>query len=207
MVLFVICCLGFGCSPGPKETKTTQSLSITIDLCPSSKKYEARLFNYLDALGKKQGKPLPVAIAISGKWIEKHADELEKIKKLDHLAITWVNHSYSHPISDDLLNNPKVDFHKEVLANVTLMKKHHLVVSRYFRFPGLRHNAKRLRELKALGYINLDANAWLGKGQPIKNGSIVLIHGNGNENPGVVNNFINYLKSHEKDLKIIPLTN
>lgn len=190
--------------------KQVSGFTITIDLCPSSKKYEARLFKYLDSLGKKMGKPVPVAVAVSGRWIEHHSKELAEIKKM-YLDVTWVNHSYSHPVGDDFLNNPKVDFKHEVLGNVALMEKHHLKVSKYFRFPGLRHNAGRLKELKALGYINLDADAWLGKGQKIKEGSIVLIHGNGNERPGIVKSFIKYLSSREKDLvqgrlQIVPLS-
>ena len=135
------------------------------------------------------GRPVPVAISISGKWILRHQAELAEIKKL-YLNITWVNHSYTHPITDDFLNDPRVDFRREVLANVELMKKNGLTPSKYFRFPGLRHNAKRLQELAAMGYVNLDADAWLGKGQKIKAGSIILIHGNGNEQPGVIDKFI-----------------
>lgn len=162
---------------------------LTIDLCPSSKPLDAQLLNYLEALGHKLGKPVPVMIAVSGKWIEQHDKELEKLKH-KYLDITWVNHSYSHPIENDFMNNPKVNFAYEVKHNIEVMKKHGLKPSKYFRFPGLRHNAQRLKELNAMGYINLDADAWLGKGQPIKNGSIVLIHGNGNEWPGVVDKFI-----------------
>jgi peptidoglycan/xylan/chitin deacetylase (PgdA/CDA1 family) len=162
---------------------------LTIDLCPSSKPLDANLFNYLEALGHNLGKPVPVAIAVSGKWIERHEKELEQLKQ-KYLAITWVNHSYSHPVEKDYLNNPKVDFTYEVKHNLEVMKKHGLKPSKYFRFPGLRHNAERLAELKAMGYLNLNADAWLGKGQPIKNGSIVLIHGNGNEKAGVVDKFI-----------------
>lgn len=191
--------------------KQVSGFTITIDLCPSSNKYEAGLFKYLDSLGRKMGKPVPVAVAVSGRWIEHHSKELAEIKKM-YLDVTWVNHSYSHPVGDDFLNNPKVEFKREVLGNVALMEKHHLKVSNYFRFPGLRHNAERLKELKAMGFINLDADAWLGKGQKIKEDSIVLIHGNGNERPGIVKRFINYLKSREQDivqgrLRIVPLIN
>ena len=166
-----------------------KSFVLSIDLCPSSKPYEKELFTHLDQWGRKQGKPVPVMIAVSGKWIEQHEKELEKLKQ-KYLSITWVNHSYSHPVENDFLNNPKVNFAYEVKHNIEVMKKHGLKPSKYFRFPGLRHNAERLKELKAMGYVNLDADAWLGKGQPIKNGSIILIHGNGNEKAGVVDKFI-----------------
>jgi peptidoglycan/xylan/chitin deacetylase (PgdA/CDA1 family) len=180
------------------------SIFITIDLCPSVHPYEKGLFDYLETLGHRQGKPIPVAIAISGKWIERHEKELQAIKNR-YLDITWVNHSYSHPVENDFLNNPRVDFKYEVEHNIKVMEKHGLKPSKYFRFPGLCHNALRLKQLKQMGYVNLDADAWLGKGlwrakssqQKIKNGSIILIHGNGNEQPGVVDKFIAYLKQNE----------
>jgi peptidoglycan/xylan/chitin deacetylase (PgdA/CDA1 family) len=156
------------------------------------------------------GKPMPIAVAISGRWIDRHSEELAEIKKM-YLNITWVNHSYSHTVENDFLNNPKVDFRHEVEHNIEVMKKYGLKPSNYFRFPGLRHNAERLKELKAMGFINLDADAWLGKGQKTKEGSIVLIHGNGNERPEIVKRFVNYLKSREQDiiqgrLQIVPLS-
>jgi peptidoglycan/xylan/chitin deacetylase (PgdA/CDA1 family) len=120
---------------------------------------------------------------------------LEQIKGYKHLAITWVNHSYSHPVENDFLNNPAVNFTREVEVNITLMQKYGLKPSKYFRFPGLRHNPQRLSQLSKMGCVNLDADAWLGKGQPIKDGSIVLIHGNGNESPQVVANFIQFLEA------------
>ena len=129
-----------------------------------------------------------------------------------YLAITWGNHSYSHPVADDFLDSKKVDFRQEVLKNITTMKKFGLQPSRYFRFPGLRHNPQRLKELKSLGYVAVDANAWLGKmhwwhrfiGGKIKAGSIILIHGNGNERAGVVDEFIDWLK-HNKKYRLVPL--
>jgi Polysaccharide deacetylase len=200
--LIVLCfgCANFPAKPSPKE----QSIAITIDLCQSHKPYEKKLFQALEGLGHRQGKPVPIAVAIAGGWISKHQTELAALKKM-YLNITWVNHSYTHPVANDFLNNPKVDFKREVLANIELMKRNGLTPSKYFRFPGLRHNALRLKQLHDLGYTNLDADAWLAKGQPIKNGSIILIHGNGNEEPGVVDKFIAYLQKNEKNLKIVPV--
>ncbi|MCX5750161.1 MAG: polysaccharide deacetylase family protein [Candidatus Saganbacteria bacterium] len=190
--------------PSDKEETATfsrrfpDSIVITIDLCPSSKPYNKELFDYLDTLSKKLGYPIPVAICPSGTWILKHADELAKIKSLD-LDIAWVNHSYSHPVDRDFLNNPKINFKYEVEENLKIFKKYGLKPSKYFRFPGLRSNKKRLKELAEMGYIPLGANAWLAKGQKIKNGSIILVHGNGNELQGCLM-LINYLKEHEQDL-------
>lgn len=188
----------FPCSAVDKQ------IYLTIDLCPSSHVYEAKLFNFLDQLGKQQGQKLPVAIAVSGSWVKGHEEELAQIKSKKHLAITWVNHSYSHPVKDDFLNNPQVNFQYEVLENIKVMQANGLKPSKYFRFPGLVHNQKRLAELKAMGYVNLDADAWLGKGQRIKNGSIVLIHGNGNEAPGIIDRFILAISQSKWQLTSLP---
>jgi peptidoglycan/xylan/chitin deacetylase (PgdA/CDA1 family) len=200
--LIALCfgCAGFHQPQAPKEP----SIVISIDMCQAHKPYEKKLFLALEDLGRKQGRPVPIAVAIAGGWIRKHRAELAELKKM-YLNITWVNHSYTHPIEDDFLNNPKVNFRYEVMANVELMKQNGLTPSKYFRFPGLRHNASRLKQLHDLGYLNLDADAWLGQGQKIKAGSIVLIHGNGNEEPGVVDKFIAYLKTENK-YKIVPVS-
>jgi peptidoglycan/xylan/chitin deacetylase (PgdA/CDA1 family) len=168
-------------------------------MCPSSKRYDKKLFEYLDELGRKRGQPVPVAIAASGKWITRHMDELEEIRRM-FLDITWVNHSYSHPVEDGFLLSPRVNFTREVEEAARVFRQHHLKVSRFFRFPGLKHDRERLKMLSEMGYIALDADAWLGKGQKIRGGSIVLIHGNGNEAPGVIDGFINYLKSREDEI-------
>jgi len=175
------------------------AIMISIDLCPFHKPYEKRLFEYLERLGRKIKKPLPVAICVSGPWLKNHQTELEGIKKM-YLAVTWVNHSYSHPLKDDFLNNPKADFKREVEENVKLMKSCGLDPSRFFRFPGLRSNSKRLNELHKMGYVALGADAWLAKGQMIKDGSIILVHGNGNE-PAGVKKLIAYLSSKEMEIR------
>jgi len=212
----IICFYLTGCAEhsisSNKNPTVKNAVTITIDLCPSSKPYEAKLFKALEGLGQRAGQPLPVTIFVSGRWIERHQDELKVLKKM-YLNITWGNHSYSHPVADDFLNNPKVNFRREMLKNITAMEKFSLQPSRYFRFPGLRHNRQRLEQLAALGYISVDSNAWLGKihwwhrfvGGRIKAGSIILIHGNGNERAGVVDEFIAWLKRNKK-YRIVPLS-
>ena len=204
--LWLIFCFGLGCAVPPQKQAAPkdQGIVISIDLCQSHKPYEKKLFRALEDLGRKQGKPVPIAVSIAGGWIKKHQGELAELKKM-YLNITWVNHSYTHPIENDFLNAPNVDFRHEVLANIDLMKQNGLTPSKYFRFPGLRHNALRLKQLHDLGYTNFDADAWLAKGQKIKAGSIILIHGNGNEVPGVVDKFIVYLKKENK-YKIVPIS-
>lgn len=175
---FLLAFFVMGCAQKPSN------IILTVDMCQSKKPYEKRLFTALEKLSHKRGISIPVAVCLSGKWIKRHEKELKEIKNMD-LDITWVNHSLTHPIENDFLNDPNIDFKKEVYGNIKLMESYGLKPSKYFRFPGLRHNRKRLKELNDMGFINLDCDAWLAKGDKIRDGSIVLVHGNGNEPKGI----------------------
>ncbi|RTZ89422.1 MAG: hypothetical protein DSY91_07830 [Deltaproteobacteria bacterium] len=163
-------------------------IAITTDLCPSTKAWNRGLYEKLVALGEKLHKPLPVGIAVSGRWMERYPQALAQLIKWDKegkLAITWINHSDTHPVRGNFLVNPKVDFTKEVENQVARMRRAGIFNSRYFRFPGLVFDFARLRQLSTMGYVAVGADAWLAKGQRVRNGSIILVHGNGNEKMGV----------------------
>jgi hypothetical protein len=55
----------------------------------------------------------------------------------------------------------------------------------FFRFPGLVADEKLIKLLAKLSLIPLGADAWLAKGEEPRKGSIILVHGNGNEPPGI----------------------
>ncbi len=57
--------------------------------------------------------------------------------------------------------------------------------SPFFRFPGLVSDRTIFRKVNGYGLIPLGSDAWLGKNQWPKNGSIILLHGNGNEPIGI----------------------
>ena len=176
--------------------------AITTDLCPSTKPWNRPLYEMLVALGEKLHKPFPVGIAVSGRWMEKYPDALRQMMAWDKagkLAITWINHSDTHPVKGNFLVNPKVDFTREVEVQADRMRKAGIFNAPYFRFPGLIFNFTRLQQLSEMGYIAVGADAWLAKGQRVRNGSIVLVHGNGNEKFGVRLLKI-YLKLKEKEI-------
>jgi len=169
-------------------------LFLTVDLCPSSKKMDMELFKAAMEQPSLKGKPLPIAIAVSGMWMERHEDELAWIlgmEKKGSLSITWVNHSFSHPydrerpLEENFLLKPGVDFEKEVLEDEQALIKRGLLPSPFFRFPGLVADKGLLEKLKNLFLIPVGANAWLAKGAMPEKGSIILVHGNGNEPEGV----------------------
>ncbi len=162
--------------------------AITTDLCPSTKPWNRGLYEALVALGRKLGKPLPVGIAISGRWMERYPKALAQLvrwNKEGKLAITWINHSDTHPVRGNFLVNPKVDFTKEVEVQANRMRAAKIYNSPFFRFPGLIFNFSRMRQLSGMGYVAVGADAWLAKGERVRNGSIILVHGNGNEKFGV----------------------
>lgn len=195
-----------------------KGLFLTIDLCPSLKKMDAGLFESAAELSKKSGAPLPVAIAVSGMWMEKHSDELEFIlgmEKKGTLSITWVNHTYSHPydknrpLEENFLLMPGVDFEREVLAEEEALIRRGLLPSPFFRFPGLVADRGLLERLKKLFLIPVGANAWVAKGERPEDGSIILVHGNGNEPEGV-KKLVEFYRAREKaielgELRFLPL--
>jgi hypothetical protein len=179
---------------------------LTIDLCSkpknASKKFEKNLFEFLVNLANENNSPIPVGIAISGNWIKEERDNFNYIKNLERekkLDIIWINHSTSHPANNGkFLTAKNVDFEKEVLELEKILLKNDEVPTVFFRFPGLVFNKLTQEKLSALSLIPLDANAWLSKGEKITNGSIILVHGNGNENRGV-KRLMKYMKNNKRD--------
>lgn len=91
--------------------------------------------------------------------------------------------------------NPEVtDMNYEILETEKAMLKNGLLPSVFFRFPGLVSDQQLVYKLTDYGLIPIGTDAWLAKGQQPQAGSIVLIHGNGNEPTGV-NDFIKLLQS------------
>ncbi|MBI5644076.1 MAG: polysaccharide deacetylase [Deltaproteobacteria bacterium] len=167
---------------------------LTVDMCPSRKPFDKALFERTMELPGHKDMPVPLAIAVSGLWIERHRDEFDWIVKKSRegqFDITWLNHSYSHPNeskledSENFLLLPGVDFEAEVLKNERLLIENGISPSPFFRFPGLVSDSALLEKLRKLSLIPVGADAWLAKGEAPADGSFILVHGNGNEEPGI----------------------
>lgn len=104
------------------------------------------------------------------------------------------------PLAENFLLAPGTNLEIEVLENEKLMLKNGLTPSVFFRFPGLVSDKSIVDKITAYGLIPIGSDAWLAKGQQPNAGSIVLIHGNGNEEIGV-KDFIQLLKTKEADVK------
>lgn len=186
----------------------TGGLFLTMDLCPSTRGFDKNAFEATESIGA----PAPIAIAVSGLWIERHRDEFDWIRKEEaegRLAITWMNHSYSHPydklkkLKENFLLTPDVDFEDEVLRNEKLLLENGITPSPFFRFPGLISDAGLLERLRTLSLIPIGADAWLAKNEAPKSGSFILVHGNGNEESGIERLLKFY--GENKGVKLLPL--
>lgn len=180
-------------------------LVLTVDLCPSTKHFDLRLVKRLLEVVEPKEKPVPLAFAVSGVWLEEHPDDLAALQKLDgrDLAITWVNHSMHHrynpalPLQRNFLLEAGTNLASEVLDAEVAMLSRGLTPSVFFRFPGLVSEPTLITFVAALGLIPVGSDAWLAKGQHAKNGSIVLVHGNGNE-PRGVDDFLHLLDQERR---------
>jgi hypothetical protein len=165
---------------------------LTTDLCPSKRPFEREMYDAVGALSK--GGPVPIAICITGVWLVKHPEELSYLKRevaAGRLDITWVNHSYHHtyepkaPLAQNFVLTPGTDFMKEVLDVEQLMLSVGLTPSPFFRYPGLVSDRATMLRLRELSLIPIGSDAWLAKGESPRNGSFILVHGNGNEPKGI----------------------
>ena len=177
-------------------------IDLTIDLCPSQRPLDRIVFtDLIEEIGRVE-KPVPLAISITGRWMRMHPDDLKWLDSLERsndLAITWSNHSYNHytfkdvPLKRNFMLAPGTQIDAEVLNTEIALLQMNIVPSVFFRFPGLVSDHSIYVRILRFGLIPVGSDAWLAKGQWPKNGSIVLIHANGNEPLGV-KDFLNLLR-------------
>jgi hypothetical protein len=167
-----------------------EGVFVTGDLCPSRRPLDRDFFELLAG----QGPGTPVALAISGLWIARHADDLAWLKQQaasGALSIAWVNHSYRHPYvksrpdSQSYLLTPGVDMDAEIFETERLMIANGLTPSVFFRFPGLVSDGALMEKLREHHLVALGADSWLAIGPRPRPGSVVLVHPNGNEEAGL----------------------
>ena len=192
---------------------STKGLFLTVDLCPSHKPLDTELFEAAMKLPAFKDRPVPIAIAVSGLWMDEHKHDMDwvlgKIKE-KRLKVTWVNHSWSHPydfqkpIEENFLLKPGVDFEKEVLEEERALLQRGVVPSPFFRFPGLVADRAHLERLKSLSLIPIGANAWLAKGEEPGVGSVILVHGNGNEPEGI-RRLLEFFDGKDGNIELRPL--
>jgi hypothetical protein len=194
---------------GFKRFRPSQNgIDLTIDLCPSHRSLDHIVFkDLINEVGRVE-KPVPLAISITGKWLNTHENDfnwLDSLVKSGELSIVWINHSYNHytnksaPLKMNFMLEPGTDINAEVLNTEIALLQKNVLPSVFFRFPGLVSDYDIYNKIVQLGLIPVGSDAWLAKGQKPKNGSIVLIHANGNEPVGV-HDFIELFKNKRNDV-------
>ena len=163
---------------------------VTGDLCPSRRPLDRTFFDKLAV----QGPHTPVALSISGLWLLHHFDDYRWLldrQAAGALDILWTNHTYHHPYRrgepDDhnFLLTKGIDPDAEILETERLLIANGQTPSLFFRFPGLISSAPLMQAVRRHHLISLGADAWLALGQKPGGGSIILVHPNGNEEPGL----------------------
>jgi hypothetical protein len=193
-------------------------IELTIDLCPSRRPLDRIVFTDLINEIDPAEQPLPVAVSITGRWMETHPDDLSWLKSLadsGKLSIVWINHTYNHysnkklPLKMNFIFEKGTDINAEILRTEKALLARGLMPSVFFRFPGLVSDRQVFEKILDFGLIPVGTDAWLAKGQWPKSGSIVLIHANGNEPLGVRDFIVLLKKEHtavlEKKWKLFDL--
>ena len=173
-------------------TRGYKGITITTDLCPSSKEgFEQRLY---EALIEKLPHPVPVTLFITGNWLDRHDQAFQQFltwEREQNLSITWGNHTYAHPyhskvpLEENFALSPEYNLTNDTLHLEKMLIEKGVTPSVFFRFPGLVSDSKTMQVIHDLGLITIGSDTWIAKGQKVKEGSIILLHGNKNEPKGV----------------------
>jgi hypothetical protein len=183
-------------------------VTLTIDLCPSHKPLDRIIFTSLIAEFKKTEMPVPLALSITGKFMLTHPGDLLWLKSLidsGEISVTWINHTYNHhydpniPLKKNFLLEPGTNLNFEILGTEEALLQNGFLSSVFFRFPGLVSDQQVVDSVISYGLIPIGSDSWLAKGQPVHKGSIILIHGNGNEPVGI-KDFIRLLQTDESSV-------
>jgi hypothetical protein len=167
-----------------------KGIDLTVDLCPSKRPLDRFFFDTLITALSTEETPVPIGISITGAWIKNHSNDLEWLVQLEQqkrIHLTWINHSYNHYVlpgrdsTEHFLVDRKTDLTQEVLGTERLLLERGLMPSLFFRFPGLVSNPEFIVRVVSFGLIPVGSDAWLAKEEVPRNGSIVLVHANGNE--------------------------
>jgi hypothetical protein len=185
-------------------------IDLTLDLCPSRRPLDRELLSALVGGLAGEGRPVPVAIALTGAFMKEHPEDLAWLRSLEEagtLAVTWINHSFHHrsspdlPLESNFLLEPGTDVRSEILETEKAMLAAGLAPSVFFRFPGLVSRPDVFAKVVALGLVPLGSDAWLAKSrEPPAEGSIVLVHANGNEPTGL-KRFLELLRTERERIR------
>ena len=190
-----------GLRSGNRE-KLPKTVSLTVDLCWSLRPVESDLFQAIRGAAKSRRCGVAPVLFMNGRWIEQHPGEMHEmieLAMLDGVHVTWGLHTYAHPKYGNFLNT----FSREQVREDNMRVERQLlewgvVPSAFYRFPGLVHDRERSDNVLDLDLFPIDCEAWMALterdknkemmgpfGKAVSDGSILLVHGNGNEPDGI----------------------
>ena len=180
---------------GPRA-ELPRRVSVTVDLCWSLRPFERDFFRFVPRVAKLNGDAW-ITLFVTGRWLEQHPEEVESLIALARepgVGVTWALHSWVHPKQPPFMNeySPEQVRDDNLRVEAELLRWG-IVPSIFYRFPGLVHDEPRLRAMLDLDVISVDCDSWIAWISPERpphhlwpsDGSIVLIHGNGNEPEGI----------------------
>ncbi len=175
-----------------------QSVAVTVDLCWSLRQYERGLFRSFSKIAASAEQPIHPTVFVSGRWLDQHPGEMHDLIQWSHeprIALTWGLHSWDHPKSGGFMNDYGPDqLRADTMRLERAMLEWGIAPSAYYRFPGLIHDTVRLKAILDLDLLPVDCDSWLALVKPKdadpfynhpRAGSIILVHGNGNEPAGI----------------------
>ena len=173
-----------------------RTVSVTVDMCWSSRPYEGEFFRFVPRVAKLSGDAW-ITLFLTGRWLEQHPEEMERLIELSReprVGVTWGLHSWVHPKRRPFMNaySPQEVRDDNLRVEADLLRWG-VVPSIFYRFPGLVHDEPRLRAILDLDLISVDCDSWVASMHLRRpphylwpsDGSVLLIHGNGNEAVGI----------------------
>jgi len=186
-----------------------EGIDLTVDLCPSRRGLDRAFFREVLSALESEEKPVPIGLSVSGLWMIEHRSDLAWLKSLaeaGRIRPIWIDHSFHHrvdprsPLDRNFLLEPGTDLAEEVFDTEKEMLRNGLVPSPFFRFPGLVSRDTLIGQILSWGLVPVGCDAWLAKNQKARDGSIVLVHANGNEPLGLMR-FRLLLRQHSAEIR------
>ena len=161
----------------------------TGDLCPSRKPMDRAFLATLEGRRRRRSRCRSPGFGCC--IISRTIAGCSTPRRKGALAITWTNHTYTHPYrkgvaeTANFLLLPGVDADNEILETERLLIANGQTPSLFFRFPGLVSSSPLMQAVRRNHLISLGADAWLALNQKPRDGSVILVHPNGNEELGL----------------------
>ncbi|WP_430792062.1 polysaccharide deacetylase family protein [Actinoplanes sp. G11-F43] len=176
---------------GAKRVALTFDADMTDAMTARLRRGEVTSYANLRLLKMLENRKIPATFFVTGQWAEEYPEVTRRIAGNPRFEIA--NHSYEHAaFTGDCYNLPRVAkkaMTEDVAKTFRVLEPFGGGQTRYFRFPGLCHDAAALRALAPLGVTVIDGDVISGdpfaRGpspvvnavlNQVKPGSIVIMH-------------------------------